>query len=54
MLLAIAAMTTIHDPVYDTREGQILSCYHNGPPPYPGHEEEIRAIVARGASRSRT
>ena len=48
VLLAIAAMTTVHDPVYDTREGQILSCYHNGPPPYPGHEEEIRAIVARG------
>lgn len=47
VLLAIAAMTTVRDPVYDTREGQILSCYHNGPPRYPGHEEEIRAIVAR-------
>lgn len=48
VLLAVAAMTAMHNPAYDIPEGRLLSCYHNGPPPYPGHEDEVRAIVARG------
>ena len=49
VLLAVALMTTLHNPTYDIPPGRLLSCYHNYPPPYPGHEEEIRAIAARGA-----
>ena len=48
VLLAVAVMTTMHNPAYDIPPGRLLSCYHNLPPPYPGHEDEVRAIVARG------
>lgn len=50
VLLAVAVMTTMHNPAYDIPPGRLLSCYHNLPPPYPGHEDEVRAIVARGAA----
>ena len=39
--LAVAAMAAMS-------AGGPLSCIQNYPPPYPGHEEEVRAIVARG------
>ena len=48
VLLAVAVMTTMHNPAYDIPPGMLLSCYHNWPPPYPGHEDEVRAIAARG------
>ena len=48
VLLAVAVMATMHNPAYDIPPGRLLSCYHNWPPPYPGHEDEVRAIVARG------
>ena len=48
VLLAVAVMTTMHNPAYDIPQGRLLSCYHNWPPPYPGHEDEVRAIAARG------
>ena len=46
--IAVAVMATVHNPSYDIPPGRLLSCDQNYPPPYPGHEEEVRAIVARG------
>lgn len=39
--LAVAAMAAM-------QAGGPRSCIQNYPPPYPGHEEEVRAIVATG------
>ena len=46
--LAVAVMAAADDPARDMPPGRSLQCIQNYPPPYPGHEEEVRAIVARG------
>lgn len=48
--LTVAVMAAMHDPARDMPPGRSLQCIQNYPPPYPGHEEEVRAIAARAAS----
>ena len=46
--LAVAVVAAADDPARDMPPGRMLLCIQNYPPPYPGHEEEVRAIAARG------